>query len=429
MLIFNAQEATFPQDTANMLTLQVYLKHLRSVQESGGYTQRECSINVIRDTEHLNRVKAVAKEKKTTKLKYVIVIGIGGSNLGTKALYDALKGAYEVYLPQQFPKMLFLDTCDPHLIAYACSLLTTLSPEEAVVVAISKSGTTTETIANMEALFSGLWKTWKDRLVVITDEKSPFFHAAVGQGIATLTLPKLVGGRYSVFTAVGLFPLFMAGINVENVLQGAQWGLKASLYDNDANPALISAAKLYSAYLNGYCIHDTFVFMPALESMGKWYRQLLAESLGKEKPGSKGVEKVGLTPTVSVGSTDMHSVGQLNFAGPKNKITTFVAVSAYELNPALSQNLAFPLVEDIEGKTLGALMGAIYGGVTTAYKKSALPYLQFTFPRLSEAEVAAWMQIKMVEIMMLGELMGVNAFDQPHVELYKTETRRLLKER
>lgn len=398
-----------------------YNRHLNEVARANNYESDEASITLPFDDALLAKVQELKNKKVTPKLKYVIIIGIGGSNLGTKAVYDAFYGFYDILQPARFPKIIFLDTQDEEVLVKTIELINSLaSKDEILVNAISKSGGTTETAANLEIIYAVLTKkfgTVNDRFVITTDEGSKMQQSAGKKGIDVLNLPKKVGGRYSVFSAVGMFPFAAIGLNIQALRRGAQQMRDIALEEND-NPAMISAAILYLHSKNGKNINDNFIFLPQLESLGKWYRQLQGESVGKDGKG--------ITPTVSIGSTDLHSVGQLYLGGPKDKITTFIYGENTKYEAQVPQNTAFNLVDSVAGKNSYDIMQAIIGGVKIAYTKQHLPFMEVILDTVSEESLGQFMQFKMMEMMYLGKLMGVNAFDQPQVELYKVETKKLL---
>ena len=411
--------------------LAPYISILRKVADSGVYNAPESSINLPFDETALATVEALVVEKVTPALRYIFVIGIGGSNLGTKAIYEALRP--NLTTPG---KMVFLDTNNASTIKTAISLLqqaTTM--DEMLFISISKSGGTTETLANTEIILEQAFLKWgsgvRDRLVVITDEGSPFALAAAERHVSVLPMPKLVGGRFSVFSVVGLFPLAALGVNIRDFLQGAQdMRLVCLNPDVTLNYATISACLLYQSYQDGLVVHDTFVFQSELESVGKWYRQLLGESIGKKLSGSKEGTTVGITPTVSVGSTDLHSVGQLYLGGHKRTFTTFLYSDADTPVYMIPKERIFgTLAPMIAGHTTTDIMSAILRGTTTAYRSERLPFVEMVMHGLTPYELAAFMQCKMMEVMYLGYLFGVNTFDQPAVELYKVETKRLLEDK
>ncbi len=401
--------------------LSEYIKHLNEVAKKNNYEDDEASINLPFDESLFQKISDLKGKKVSSKLKYLVIIGIGGSNLGTKAVYDALFGFYDILQPSRYPKMIFLDTQDEEILAKTIELINSLgSKDEILVNVISKSGGTTETAANLEIIYDAVTKKFtdsNDRFVITTDEGSKMQLAAEKKQIDVLNLPQKVGGRYSVFSAVGMFPFAAIGFNIEAIRRGAKHMRDIALQEND-NLAVISAVILYLHYKNGKNINDNFIFLPHVESLGKWYRQLLGESIGKDGKG--------ITPTVSIGSTDLHSVGQLYLGGPQDKITTFIYGENTKYEATIPQNTVFNLVDAIRGKNINEIMRAIIGGVKIAYQKRQIPYIEVILDTVNEESLAQFMQFKMMEMMYLGRLMGVNAFNQPQVELYKEETRKIL---
>ncbi len=413
-------------------TLTNYVETLHKVVEADNYNADESSINLPADENLFEEVMKLRNEKATSDLKYIIDIGIGGSNLGTKAIYDALLGYYDLLEPERFPKIIFADTTNPETLESINSLLNNnlRSSEEVLINIISKSGGTTETVTNAEIILKGLRDKFPDinsRVVVTSDEGSNLWKKAEELGFAKLALPKTVGGRFSVFSAVGLFPLACCGIDIQKLRAGAlrarQQNLALEVTDN---PALISASIIYLHAQNGKNINDNFFFNQELESVGKWYRQLMGESIGKEKDLKNKVVNTGITPTVSIGSTDLHSMAQLYIGGPKDKITMFVSAGSDAEAQIPNDMVLSGLVEGIEGKTARQIMNAILDGTKIAYKKVEHPYFEINLEEVNEYALGEFLQFKMIEMMYMGKLFNVNTFDQPNVEDYKKETKKIL---
>lgn len=405
--------------------LKNYHTNLCNIVSSGGYSLKESSLNLPSDETILNNVENLAKKKLTNSLKYIVVVGIGGSNLGAKAIYDAIFGHYDLVDYNRFPKIIFLDTQDSDVLVKINLLFDGLTNKDQLIInAISKSGETIETATNLEVLFSILSTKFGkifDRFVLTTDKWSKMHNKATRLGIDTLAIPHIVGGRYSILSAVGLFPLALSGIDINKVRMGAVKMRKICVNSSVfKSPAAISASVLYQHSLHGKHINNNFIFLPQLESLGKWYRQLMGESVGKDGKG--------ITPIISIGSADLHSVGQLYFGGPKDKFTTFIYNENDESEINVPSVTVLGLVPAIKGKSTRKIMRAIIDGTKNAYRKQGLPYVEVVFDGVGEEELGAFMQFKMIEMMYLGNLMGVNAFDQPHVELYKTETKKILKD-
>jgi len=211
-------------------------------------------------------------------------------------------------------------------------------------------------------------------------------------------------------------------------LEGATYIREACIDTNiEKNPAAISAAIQYLHYESGKNISDLFLFANDLESLGKWCRQLMAESLGKEfnKKGEKA--NIGITPIVSIGSTDLHSMAQLYLGGPYDKFTTFLSVENSNSPikvPSLKEYSK--LVYGIQGTSLESIMSAIMEGTKAAFRKGKRPFVEIKLPCKSEYSIGQFLQFKMIETIYLGYLLNVNPFNQPNVESYKEETRKIL---
>jgi len=399
---------------------------------SKGYEDDRASVNLLDDEEMLNTVKRTIEEKLRLEPKCLIVIGIGGSNLGTIAVQEAILGKlYNLSSPPM--NVLYADTVDPNLIY---SIMKIVEPvlrrdDNVLLNVVSKSGITTETVANFRILLDMLRKykkDYKDYIVATCDRDSKLWNLAVKKGFAALEIPRKVGGRYSVFSPVGLFPLGLLGIHIRDLLNGARQMRNACIdMDLARNPAAIIASIQFAHYKNGKNISDFFFFSSDLESLGKWCRQLIAESLGKEFNRNGERVNVGITPTISIGSTDLHSVAQLYLGGPYDKLTTFVSIK--DSRPPLhvpGMDEYSDLVQGIDGKSLKEILNAILEGTKEAFRKDKRPFIEISLPDKSEGSIGQFMQLKMIETMYLGHLLNVNPFDQPDVEKYKRETRRIL---
>ena len=370
-----------------------------------GYEFPESCINLPFDenmTSEVVKVKDILVQKPP---KYIIDVGIGGSNLGTKAIYDGVFGYFDILEPKRFPKMIFVDTNDAEFLEKLEIFLDkeVRSLDEIVINTVSKSGETTETILNTKLLLS-LSPKIKERMVITTNAGSKLWDEAKVQGISLLPIPEKVGGRFSVLTAVGLFPILLSGLDITDLVEGAMVITNKCLSNSlQENPAILSALITFLNYKNGKSINDIFIFHPELESLGKWQRQLMAESLGKNG--------VGITPTVSIGSIDLHSVEQLYIGGPKDKFTTF-----------LSGNLH----NSASNESPNRVMNAIFKGAKTSYIKNNLPFVEIIFDKPILRSIGEFFQFKMFEIMFIAKLMNVNAFNQPNVESYKAKTKKSL---
>jgi glucose-6-phosphate isomerase len=406
-----------------------YIIAIRHTLAENAYTQPESALALANDQSILASVIKLSNDVVSPNLTNHIVIGIGGSNLGTKAIYDAMYGYFDILQPERIPRMIFADTTDPKYIHALHDFVAQNfnKPEELLFTAVTKSGTTTETIATLEIIL-GISPLIENRLIIITGEDSLLSRLAKEKDISVLTQPQAVSGRYSVMSAVGLFPLITVGIDVEHIQQGASNITDECLNDNlEQNPAALSALTLYNLMKKDYRIHDTFLFHPELESLGKWCRQLIGESLGKSTDTNGSPILRTLSPTVSVGTTDLHSTAQLYLSQPGDKIFTFVSTEHDLSDIKVPMNRIFPnIVENIEGKSADTIMSTTLDAVQENFQDKDIPYIDIKLEQISEFELGKFMQFKMIETMFLAKLMNVNAFNQPDVEEYKQKTRNLL---
>ncbi len=402
---------------------------LRKLFESGNCLSTPyASLAVPFDTQALSCVQAVVTQKKKLCPTVLVVVGIGGSSLGAKAVHQAVFGRLRVHQPSATPALYFAETVDADRMAAILSVLKReLAAGHVVLInVVTKSGTTIETLANFSVIIELLKKyhphTYRELVVVTTDKGSPLWQWACDEGCTALEVPKMVGGRYSVFSPVGLFPLGMTGVDIEALCAGARKMVVRCLQGQaPTNPAVMSALIQWYHYQHGVVINDLFLFSVDLEAVGKWYRQLLAESIGKEFDKEGRQVLMGITPTISLGSIDLHSVAQLALGGPRDKFTTFVTV---EKNAHI-----ITVPKDTfacAGLSFSSIMHALSEGTKEAYKKNKRPFCSVVLPEKSEFYIGQFLQLKMLEVMYLGFLCNVDPFDQPNVELYKQEAYKLL---
>lgn len=397
------------------------------------YNSEYASINLPHDARMIQMIKDLIVQHQQRKPVALIVIGIGGSCLGTMAVHEMLYGR-RYNEANQAMQVYYLDTVDTDVLHQTLQLTEKYLQQgkEVIINVISKSGTTTETVVNFE-LFYDLLKRYRptnyqESIVITTDEHSALWEFGVQEGIACLAVPKRVGGRYSVFSPVGLFPLGLIGVDIDALCAGAAQAVtRCTSKTFEENDAVRRAAILYAHYHDKKMIHDSFMFFVDGESLGKWYRQLMGESIGKAVDRQGKEVHIGITPTVSIGSVDLHSVGQLYLGGPRDKVTTFIAVEKNNYNVVLPNYASFEkLVAKIQGKSVVSILNAILHGVQAAYVRAALPFMTITIPEKRALYIGQLMQMQMLEIMYLGYMFNIDPFDQPQVELYKKETRKIL---
>lgn len=404
-------------------TLASYLVELETATKDTNYTTPESCLALPFDDALLDEINQLVQKKKNEHLREVMVVGIGGSILGSQAVYHAFHlsppagggvrgGGRDITLS-------FYDTVDNHNLIKGIETIKRIIAEgrQVLINIISKSGATLETIANARVLIKALQEAtpdWQKQVVVTSEPESKLTAWAKSQGIDTLSNPPQVGGRFSVMSAVALFPLALAGIDIKALHHGGRDALLAE--------SATAAAAIFANLKQGKIIHDLFLFDTDLEDLGKWHRQLVGESLGKAGQG--------ITPTVSIGSMDLHSMFQLYISGPKDKYTTFVTLNRDEGVKVPSIDNDFDgLVENITEKTLTEITNAIVGGTKEAYKKQELPFAEIALEMANERELGAFLQFKIAMVLCLAKLMGVDAFGQSSVEEYKSVTKKILSEK
>lgn len=393
-----------------------YMQEISAEISSKELGSPESFAELQQQADYLKQIRKQVDKIKKQGVDLVLVLGIGGSNLGTWAIYDAI--------PAGIP-MLFADTVDPDKMTDLVVELVKAYDEgkKVAIVVVSKSGKTTETLANYGALYDIIQENdaeHKLRTIYISDKDSPMADVAYEHGIAFAEVPKQIGGRFSVMTAVGLIPLMLANIDVHLLLEGVGDATIDCVQDDlEVNLAVKSAAVLYDKYEEGYLLHNNFIFSDTLTKVGYWYRQLMAESLGKECKG--------IFPLVSVGTTDLHSVMQFFADGSEKVMTTFISVGSFSTSLEITREApTAKLVENFEGKTLNEIMEATLQGVKQSYEDMYLPYLSLEVETINAYNLGYLLQMKMFEVAYLGKLMGINTFNQPGVEDYKQKTREIL---
>ncbi|MHB8651968.1 MAG: hypothetical protein ACYC8S_02430 [Minisyncoccota bacterium] len=404
------------------------IRMIRDEIATGDYATPAAFASLPADGELFSQSQAAVERLGGEEITHVLVIGIGGSSLGARALAEALAAKNL----SGKAKLFFIETVSARGIEdITVELLRdVVAPENLAIFIISKSGTTTETIAAAAVIVERLEHRFGDisrRIVAISDEDSPLAELSRTKNYILLAVPKTVGGRYSVFSPVGVAPLLAAGFPMREVLAGAQSVTKVFLSASESTPhsSVIEAAIIAAQVRGGMHTHNLFVFEPSFESLGKWWRQLFAESLGKEY-GRNGTSAMrGMLPVVSVGSTDLHSVGQWYLSGAPSVFTTFLSLGSTP-RVIVPDNPIGHIASALLGKGLGDILNAIMDGTIRAYRAKNLPLLEVRLREQSAEAIGAWMEHQMLCAVIAGYLLNVDPFDQPNVEEYKRETKRIL---
>jgi len=354
----------------------------------------------------------------------VVVLGTGGSSLGGQTLC-ALADAGFGPRPGA-PRLRFVDNVDPHTI----DLLTErLDLARTGFIVISKSGSTAETLTQFFACFAAVRKRVgadvAEHFLAITEPADNGLRRLAGRhGIALLDHDPKVGGRYSALSLVGLLPAMIAGLDAAAVRDGAAAVLApvlAGAKPQDVAPAIGAAL---SVGLDRHAGASGSVLMPYIDRLayfGLWYRQLWAESLGKQGKGT--------TPINALGTVDQHSQLQLYLDGPRDKMFTVVmldcAGAGARVDPALAEEASLAY---IAGRTVGDLMDAEQRATAATLVRNGRPTRVLHLARLDERAMGALMMHYMLETIIAAHLLGVDPFDQPSVEEGKVLTRKYLAE-
>ena len=376
--------------------------------------------------QELSRIRELAGECRS--VDNFIVLGIGGSALGARALYEACLPAQYNLLPRDrrgAPRLFVAENVDPESLA---ALFEIAPPERSIYNVISKSGTTIETIAQFlvvwEQLRASLGASFQDRVIVTTDPDRGFLRRlASDRGLRSLTVPTRVGGRYSVLSAVGLLPAAVAGIEPEALLAGAErMDERCRSLDWRENPALaLAAVHVQMDRSKGKSVAVMVPYSDALRSFAEWFCQLWGESLGKRStPSGEARSPVGQTPVRAVGATDQHSQLQLWVEGPNDKLITFVAVASPRAEIVIPATSLAELEDDrlghISGHGIGELLSLERSATELVLAGAERPVLVLDVPCLGADAMGQMLYLYEWAAIAAGILYHVNPFDQPGVE-------------
>ncbi len=344
---------------------------------------------------------------KTVKQKHIAIIGIGGSTLGTYAIYNFLKKAnnYDKYLH-------FFESTDPMDIQ---NRLKKLNLEDTMFIVISKSGTTIETISIFKYIAS-LVNIDKSNCTIVSESDSKLTAYANKHSMQTFEIPKNVGGRFSVFSAVGLVPLAIIGVDIDQLLSGAKM-VKDSFFEKRGyyEPTM-EKARFFVENKNRFNINVLFSYSTALDGFNKWYVQLWGESLGKLNINKT---RQGLTPIGLVGPVDQHSFLQLIAQGTRDKTVTFIKVNDFEDSTTIPAGTldGFDDLEYIDGLTFSHLIDEQANATIQAILDlKDIPCDVITIDKVDEYNIAKLMYNFELLTSIVGKFVQINTYDQPGVE-------------
>ena len=363
------------------------------------------------DKQLIKEIKKTAEEIRE-KCTLLIVIGIGGSYLGARAVIDALNGSRE-----DWPEIVFAGF--NMSAAYLKKVEKRIKKEAVCICVISKSGRTAEPLLSYAILKEKMIDKYGReeafrRIIAITDKKAGILRAeSCENGYRTLEIPGDVGGRFSVLTAAGLLPVACAGHDIEMLIQGAAEIAQDSRWEKELLYYTVSRIRLQQ---QGKHLEIFEYFEANLAYFGEWLRQLFGESEGKDGKGAY--------PTNLCFSRDLHSIGQFLQQGKQIFYETLIKVEKAAYDFKIPDEAGYPFA----GKSLETINGCSEQGVVLAHYKSGIPVTVIEIEELNPQELGRLIYFFEMSCALSAYNLGVNPFDQPGVENYKNEMRRLVEQ-
>ena len=364
------------------------------------------------------------------KFDAFVVLGIGGSALGPMAVQQAINHPYYNEISREkrggYPRFYVADNVDPEKLVY---LFETIDITKTMFNVISKSGSTSETMSQFmiikKMLEEKLGEKSSEHIVCTTDkENGNLIKIAKEEGYKTFIIPAGVGGRFSELTPVGLLPAAFCGINIKELLKGA--AVMDEMCKNDdiyKNPAYMYSILNYLSIKNGQNICVMMPYADSLKYISDWYAQLWAESLGKKYDNEGKEVYAGSTPVKALGATDQHSQVQLYAEGPFDKIITFIGVDKFKKSITIPEIYTdIPSLGFLAGVTQDDLIKTEQIATEYALLKAGKPNMTITLPEVNENTLGQLLYLFEVATAFTGELLNINAFDQPGVEEGKNAT-------
>src|ERR1035437_7089698 len=406
---------------------------LKEAQESVLRQANTGKLGFVDLPNHIDEAKKIMSWAKKVRGSFdtVVVLGIGGSALGNIAMQQALRPIYWNLADKEARKgwlrLFVFDNVDPR---WAADISSVLNPRKTLFNVISKSGTTAESLAAYFIFRKAVEekvgvKKAPDHFVITTDARKGYLRElADREKMTSFVVPDNVGGRFSVLTSVGLVAAALTGINLVELLAGAgAMRARCQTGSPKTDPAAAYAAVQYLYYQKGVKLSVLMPYSQSLYSVADWYRQLWAESLGKKLDRAGRTVNAGPTPIKALGVTDQHSQAQLYMEGPYDKVVSFLSVEDF------GKKAVIPKVDKahyLGGRTLNELLKAEEQGTRAALTKAQRPNLTLTVDAISETTVGELFFFFEMATAYMGELMNINAFDQPGVELAKVYTHALM---
>ena len=364
----------------------------------------------------------------------ILVLGIGGSALGGIAVTEALlKPYWNLLTPEQrdnYPRIFFLDNIDPDTMT---ALFDMLDWKKTLVNVITKSGDTAETMSQFlivkDRLEKELGDDYRKNIVATTDQRTGILRQISEQeGYKTFVVPDDVGGRFSVFSAVGLLPFALVGLDIDEITNGIK-DMDLALKNTDIHENIAAQNALIHYLMDTKLNKNLSVMMPyssRLKYVSDWYVQLWAESLGKNENLNGEHVHIGPTPIKALGATDQHSQIQLYNEGPNDKIITFIRVGEFDNTLEIPKIFEYTGIGYLGGKTINNLMNAEADSTRVSLSDYARPTVTITLPKVDGYNIAQLLYMLEVQTAIAGELYNINTFIQPGVEQAKNYTYALM---
>jgi len=359
---------------------------------------------------HGQDISSILSYAKQVTKDYIYVVGIGGSSLGTKSIYTFLRTTHNFK-----KKLFFLDTIDPLRINY---LLNLGDLNNSQFIIISKSGSTIEPISILKYLSARI-KISKDNCSVIAGKNTPLWDFASKNNIGSFLIPENVGGRFSVFSPVGLLPLAIIGVDIQKLLDGCKIVHESFFNKREYFDLIINKARFLVENKSRFPMNIVFSYSSVFRDFNRWFVQLWAESLGKKNINAT---RQGLTPISLIGPDDQHSFLQLIMDGPRDKTITIFKINNFKDESLIPDKEIFSCLnlDFLNNKSFNDLINLQADSTYEAIlHEKDIPCDKITITTIDEINIAKLMYRFFLLTSSVGSFMQINTYDQPGVELGK----------
>lgn len=394
---FNLTKLSSTDEIAKKMHLSANLLRKQVQQFSVG------PLNIVNQNEDINEIELL--HKLTKNYKKIIILGVGGSSLGGKTLCSL----------KENNKIDFIESIDPITLA---KKIADIDFANSFFVVISKSGETTETVCQTLIIIDEFTKrkitNYSSQFIFITESSQNTLGKIAQKIQSRITFhPKNIGGRYSCFSIVGMLPALICGLDILKIRNGANNILQDFIHNDDI---INNCVKQITIYNNGFSNNVIMPYHDVLRNFNEWYRQLWAESLGKNLLGS--------TPINSMGTVDQHSQLQLYLEGKADKFFTFINCQNRQSDIRINNISSIATLYD--NKLISQILEIEQNTTIDSIKQKNLPLRIFNIDNLDEYSLGGLMMIMIIETILIGYYHQINPFDQPAVEQRKIMAKKLL---